>query len=146
VVGGGVAGFAMARALSLREVPYELVERLPETATRGTGLNLPGNAVRALAALRIADEVIARGVPIRRREYRNAKGKLLFAIDEAAFWDPVASSVGVRHQHLLAALHASVPDECPLGHRRQPRRTLGYGRGDPAGVGNGGDRRLRGVR
>lgn len=110
VVGGGIAGFAMARALSLGGVPYELVERLPKTATPGTGLNLPGNAVRALAALGVAEEVAQRGVPIRRREYRNAKGRLLFAIDEASFWDQVASSVGVRHQHLLDALRASVPD------------------------------------
>ena len=65
VVGGGIAGFGMARALLLRGVPCSLVERLPEPPVAGMGLNLPGNAVRALAALGLADEVAARGVPIR---------------------------------------------------------------------------------
>jgi 2-polyprenyl-6-methoxyphenol hydroxylase-like FAD-dependent oxidoreductase len=86
VVGGGIAGFGMVRALLLREVPCTQVERLSAPPVAGMGLNLPGNAVRALDALGLADEVIARGVPIRRREYRNKAGRLLFAVDEEAFW------------------------------------------------------------
>jgi 2-polyprenyl-6-methoxyphenol hydroxylase-like FAD-dependent oxidoreductase len=113
VVGGGVAGFAMARALSLRGVPCELVERLAAPASPGTGLNLPGNAIRALAALGVAEAVIQRGVPIRRREYRNGQGRLLFAVDETAFWDAVGTSVGVRRGHLLDVLRASAAEVRP---------------------------------
>ena len=86
VVGGGIAGFGLARALSLRGVSSTLVERLPTPPVSGLGLNLPGNAVRALAALGLADEVVDRGMRIRRREYRNKAGRLLFAVDEKAFW------------------------------------------------------------
>lgn len=113
VVGGGIAGFAMARALSLRGMRCELVERLASPASPGMGLNLPGNAVRALATLGIAEDVIERGVPIRRREYRNGQGRLLFAVDEAEFWDAVAPSVGVRHGHLLDVLRASASEVRP---------------------------------
>ena len=54
--------------------------------------------------LGVADEVLRRGVRIDRREYRNARGRLLFAVDEAAFWSGTAPSVCVRHGHVLRAL------------------------------------------
>jgi 2-polyprenyl-6-methoxyphenol hydroxylase-like FAD-dependent oxidoreductase len=63
-----------------------LVERLAAPPGSGLGLNLPGNAVRALAALGLADEVVRRGMRIRRQEYRNKAGRLLFAVSEEAFW------------------------------------------------------------
>jgi 2-polyprenyl-6-methoxyphenol hydroxylase-like FAD-dependent oxidoreductase len=113
VVGGGIAGFGMARALLLRGVPCSLVERLPAPPVAGMGLNLPGNAVRALAALGLADEVAARGVPIRRREYRNQSGRLLFAVDEAAFWGAMGPSVCLRRGDLLDVLRAATAEVAP---------------------------------
>jgi 2-polyprenyl-6-methoxyphenol hydroxylase-like FAD-dependent oxidoreductase len=113
VVGGGIAGFGLLRALSLRGVSGTLVERLPAPPGSGLGLNLPGNAVRALAALGLADEVAARGVPIRRREYRNQAGRLLFAVDEAAFWGTVGPSVCLRRGDLLDVLRAATAAVTP---------------------------------
>jgi 2-polyprenyl-6-methoxyphenol hydroxylase-like FAD-dependent oxidoreductase len=113
VVGGGIAGFGLLRALSLRGVSCALVERLPAPSGAGLGLNLPGNAVRALAALELADEVVDRGVPIRRREYRNQAGRLLFAVDEEAFWGQVGPAVCLRHGDLLDILRASTPEVTP---------------------------------
>jgi 2-polyprenyl-6-methoxyphenol hydroxylase-like FAD-dependent oxidoreductase len=113
VVGGGIAGFGLARALSLREVSCTLVERLPTPPGSGLGLNLPGNAVRTLAALGLADEVVDRGMCIRRREYRNRAGRLLFAVDETAFWGEVGPSVCVRRGELLEVLRAATPQLTP---------------------------------
>jgi 2-polyprenyl-6-methoxyphenol hydroxylase-like FAD-dependent oxidoreductase len=113
VVGGGIAGFGLARALSLRGVPGTLVERLRTPPGAGLGLNLPGNAVRALAALGLADEVVDRGMCLRRREYRNRAGRLLFAVDEEAFWATVGPSVCVRRGDLLDILRASTPEVIP---------------------------------
>jgi len=47
VIGGGIAGFAMLRALDQRGIAAILVERLNGPPEAGLGLNLPGNAVRA---------------------------------------------------------------------------------------------------
>jgi 2-polyprenyl-6-methoxyphenol hydroxylase-like FAD-dependent oxidoreductase len=113
VVGGGIAGFGLARALSLRGVSCTLVERLPAPPGSGLGLNLPGNAVRALAALGLADEVVDRGMRIRRREYRNRAGRLLFAVDEEAFWGEVGPSVCLRRGNLLDVLRASTAEVVP---------------------------------
>jgi 2-polyprenyl-6-methoxyphenol hydroxylase-like FAD-dependent oxidoreductase len=113
VAGGGIAGFGLARALSLQGTSCTLVERLPAPPGSGLGLNLPGNAMRALAALGLAEEVVDRGVRIRRREYRNKTGRLLFAVDEEAFWGEVGPSVCLRRGDLLDVLRASTPEVTP---------------------------------
>ena len=113
VVGGGIAGFGLLRALSLKGVPCTLVERLAAPPGSGMGLNLPANAVRALAALGLAEGVVDRGMRIRRREYRNKTGRLLFAIDEETFWGKVGPSVCLRRGDLLEVLRASTPEVTP---------------------------------
>jgi 2-polyprenyl-6-methoxyphenol hydroxylase-like FAD-dependent oxidoreductase len=113
VVGAGIAGFGLVRALSLRGVPCALVERLAAPKEAGMGLNLPANAVRALAELGLADDVVDRGMRIRRREYRNASGRLLFDVDEEAFWGSVGPSVCLRRGDLLDVLRAHVGDVAP---------------------------------
>ncbi|MEV5967232.1 FAD-dependent monooxygenase [Kribbella sp. NPDC051952] len=108
VVGAGIAGLAAARALGRHGLEYRVVERRPHPSTAGLGLNLPGNAVAALAVLGAADDVRAAGVPVARREYRTAGGRLLFDVDEARFWSGTAGSICVRHQVVLDALTAGV--------------------------------------
>ncbi|HSL64178.1 MAG TPA: FAD-dependent monooxygenase, partial [Gaiellaceae bacterium] len=57
VVGAGVAGLALARALRRRELDALVVERATEWRPTGTGLYLPGNAVRALNDLGLGSAV-----------------------------------------------------------------------------------------
>jgi 2-polyprenyl-6-methoxyphenol hydroxylase-like FAD-dependent oxidoreductase len=56
---------------------------------------------------------VDRGVRIRRREYRNRTGRLLFAVDEEAFWGQVGPSVCLRRGDLLDVLRASSPEVTP---------------------------------
>jgi len=109
VVGAGVAGLAVARALAQRGLGCTVIDKRRATAGLGMGVNLPGNATRALGELGIADQVLDSGVPVRRREYRNAAGRLLFAVDEEDFWRGVGRSVCVRHGHLVRALESPTP-------------------------------------
>ncbi len=104
VVGAGIAGLATARALKSRGVGADVVERRPEPPGPGFGLNLPGNAVRALERLGVAGPVSDAGVPVVRREYRSSSGRLLFEVEEAEFWSGIARSVCVRHGTVLEAL------------------------------------------
>ncbi len=115
MIGGGVAGRAVARVLARHGLGCTVVERRGFSG-RGMGLNLPGNAVRALRELGVADEVLASCVPVRRREYRNGRGRLLFAVDDARFWSDVAPPVCLRHGDLLDAL--VLPDEVKVEHTR----------------------------
>jgi 2-polyprenyl-6-methoxyphenol hydroxylase-like FAD-dependent oxidoreductase len=105
VVGAGVAGLALARALAQHGVECTIAERrqAPD-AGLGMGLNLPGNATRALRRLGLLDQLLAVGVPVRRREYRNGHDRLLFAVDDAGFWRDVAPLMCLRHGQLIQAL------------------------------------------
>ena len=107
VVGGGIAGFALLRACSTAGVEAHLVDRRPAPPDEGLGLNLPGNGVRALMALGVRglDEG---GEPVRRREYRTGTGRLVFAVDEAAFWADGPGSLCVRRKDVLRLLRAGV--------------------------------------
>lgn len=107
IVGAGIAGLATACALSRLGIPVDVVERRSELPQGGLGLNLPGNAVRALRQLGIGEELDRLGIPVRRREYRNAQGRLLFAVDEDAFWGGQTSRCVLRGD-LLALLGGTV--------------------------------------
>lgn len=104
VVGAGIAGLALARALAGRGVAARVVDRRMSPPSEGLAINLPANAIHALGDLGLADQVIARGTPIRRREYRSATGRLLFAVDEEAFWGEVGPSVCLRRRDLQGIL------------------------------------------
>jgi 2-polyprenyl-6-methoxyphenol hydroxylase-like FAD-dependent oxidoreductase len=106
VVGGGVAGLSLAGLLARVGVGVEVVEKSIAWA-RGTGIYLPGDAVRALQDLGVADGVIERGRVNRRRRYLTASGRSLFEIDVDRFWQGVAPSIGVHRQDLHSALLAA---------------------------------------
>ena len=113
VVGGGVAGRAVSRVLARHGLGSTIVERRGSVG-RGMGLNLPGNAVRALGELGVSDDALPGGVPVRRREYRNGRGRLLFAVDDEHFWRDVGRPVCVRHGDLVDAL--ALPEAVTVEH------------------------------
>jgi len=53
---------------------------------------------------------VDRGMRIRQGEYRNQAGRLLFAMDEAAFWGAAGPSVCLRRGDLLDVLRASTAE------------------------------------
>jgi salicylate hydroxylase len=59
IVGGGIAGLAAALALERRGVEAIICEQSPTLSEIGAGLNLTPNAVKALRALGVEDEVNA---------------------------------------------------------------------------------------
>jgi FAD-dependent urate hydroxylase len=64
VVGAGIAGLGVARALRQFGFAADVVERDPAWAPTGAGIYLPGNAVRALRALGLDSAVAERAALI----------------------------------------------------------------------------------
>ena len=60
VVGGGIGGLSAAIALAQRGVDVDVVEINPKWDVYGVGIIQPGNAIRALDALGLAEEAVAR--------------------------------------------------------------------------------------
>ena len=82
VAGAGIAGLAVLRALHQRDVPAFALERRSGLPPSGLAVNVPGNGIAAHPSLGLGDDLEELGPPVRRREYRNARGRLLYAIDE----------------------------------------------------------------
>ena len=103
IVGAGIAGLALARALRLRESTVELlvVERAEQWSQAGAGLYLPGNAVRALGELGLGPVLSDRASPIVRQRFLDHRGGLLAEIDVERFWAGVGGCVAIER----AALH-----------------------------------------
>ncbi|TCO19659.1 2-polyprenyl-6-methoxyphenol hydroxylase-like FAD-dependent oxidoreductase [Kribbella steppae] len=104
VVGAGIAGLALARALCQRGIIAEVVERATDWQPSGTGLYLPANAVRALHELGIGPAATAHANPIGRQRLLNHRGRLLANIDLDRIWDGVGGCVAIQR----AALHESL--------------------------------------
>ncbi|WP_407524439.1 FAD-dependent monooxygenase [Methylobacterium oryzisoli] len=104
VAGGGIAGLAVRRALHQRGIPSLTLERRGAPTDAGLAINLPGNAVRALARLGLLDALRTVGARVRRREYRTERDRLLFAVDEEAFWGVETGPHCLRRTDLLRML------------------------------------------
>ncbi|WP_218220989.1 FAD-dependent monooxygenase [Nesterenkonia sp. Act20] len=63
VVGAGVTGLAAAIGLAQSGVSVDVYEAASEMSTRGSGITLQGNALRALRALGLWDQVRQSGYP-----------------------------------------------------------------------------------
>ena len=87
IVGAGIAGLALARALRLRGITAEVVERTAEWEASGAGLYLPGNSVRALDELGIWEELAAPANAIVRQRFLDHRGRRLADIDVRSYWD-----------------------------------------------------------
>jgi 2-polyprenyl-6-methoxyphenol hydroxylase-like FAD-dependent oxidoreductase len=103
IVGAGVGGLALAGRLTAAGADVDVVEKSRAFGV-GTGIYLPGNAVRALRELGIADEVMAAGKINHRRRYLSSDGKTLFEVDVEDFWRDVAPPIGVHRSELHKAL------------------------------------------
>lgn len=62
VVGGGIAGFAVAAALAMRGAQVTVLEQAPEIGEVGAGLQISPNGVAVLDALGLADVARARAM------------------------------------------------------------------------------------
>ncbi|CAX22197.1 MAG: FAD-dependent monooxygenase [Methylorubrum extorquens] len=109
VAGGGIAGLAVRRALHQQGIPSLTLERRGVQADAGLAINLPGNAMHALSRFGLLDALRAVGAPVRRREYRTERGRLLFAVDETAFWGTETGPHCLRRADLLRLLQGDLP-------------------------------------
>src|SRR5262245_7360792 len=102
IVGAGIAGLALARALRLRgsSDDLEVVERAERWNQGGAGLYLPGNALRALTALDLASSLSEQAHPIRRQRFLDGRGRVLAEVDVERFWAGVGGCTAIERSAL----------------------------------------------
>ncbi|KRE39400.1 hypothetical protein ASG73_03505 [Janibacter sp. Soil728] len=101
IVGGGVAGLALAAALDPRRIHVTLVEERPERAGAGTVLAMWRGGRDALDDLGVGERVRATSRPVERVVLRDASGRALHDIAPSLWFTPRAD--------LVAALEAALP-------------------------------------
>lgn len=96
IVGAGIAGLAMHRALSLLGLKATVVERSNFAGVGGAALFLTGNAVRALGELGLIEAVIDRSHPILHQRFCDEDGRLRTGANTTS-WTPKAFGVTWVH-------------------------------------------------
>jgi 2-polyprenyl-6-methoxyphenol hydroxylase-like FAD-dependent oxidoreductase len=86
VVGGGIGGLSTTLALRREGFDVDVVERDPEWGVYGVGIIQPGNALRALDRLGLAEACVGAGHPIVGDRTWLADGKTAIAAHE---WPPL---------------------------------------------------------
>lgn len=77
IIGGGIGGLSAALALRKGGIAVDLVEINQEWTVYHVGIVVQGNALRAMAALGIAEKCVAAGFPYDGLEFRDLAGNLL---------------------------------------------------------------------
>ncbi|WP_435204614.1 FAD-dependent monooxygenase [Micromonospora sp. bgisy143] len=112
IVGAGLAGLAVARALRLAGFRPDVTDKLPAGESTDAGLYLPGNAARALHRLDLHDPVRPLGQVIHRQRFFDAAGAPLCEVDLDALWAGVgecrALPRGDLHRVLLSGAGGAV--------------------------------------
>lgn len=108
IVGAGIAGLALARALERHGIVADVIEKQEGAPTLGASLYLPGNAARALAALGVLDTVSRAAHRIRRQEFHAQSGRRLSTVDVGRFWPEDSPCLSIERNGLRALLEASL--------------------------------------
>jgi FAD-dependent urate hydroxylase len=108
IVGAGLAGLSLARALRQAGLAPEVIEREAGWGVAGTGMYLPANGVRALQTLGLAGAVAVRGTRISRQRLVDHRGHLLADIDLQQLWGGVGPCLALPRTELHQILREGV--------------------------------------
>ena len=118
IVGGGIAGLTLAKALHQQGFQAELVERSPSWQATGAAIQLHANGMRILHALGLDEAVEQAGAVVHHWLFCDQHGEVLIDLDLEELWGEVAPYPDIaidrpRLHQILVAGAAAVP--CQLG-------------------------------
>jgi 2-polyprenyl-6-methoxyphenol hydroxylase-like FAD-dependent oxidoreductase len=121
IIGGGIGGLTTAIALSKVGADVQVYERAPELREVGAGIALASNAIRALDALGLANDLQTSGIEGIQGAIRDPKGNILTAVSPDLF-KRLGSAAILHRAELLSLLACHVdPARLHLG-----RKFLGF--------------------
>jgi 2-polyprenyl-6-methoxyphenol hydroxylase-like FAD-dependent oxidoreductase len=113
VVGGGIGGLVVARALARAGRPVTLIESAERLRGEGAGITLGPNAMRALSALGLGDAVAARGRALEGGTITDARNRPLSRAD----FGPLTARYGPTYALERGALHEALSEGFERGAR-----------------------------
>jgi 2-polyprenyl-6-methoxyphenol hydroxylase-like FAD-dependent oxidoreductase len=100
IIGAGIGGLALQRALRERGVACEVLERAGSLDAAGAGIALARNAMLAAEAIGVGDAIRERGAAARTSAILDARGRALAAVPT----EPLAGAVALHRADLQQAL------------------------------------------
>jgi 2-polyprenyl-6-methoxyphenol hydroxylase-like FAD-dependent oxidoreductase len=110
IVGGGIAGLSLARALKDAGHDPLVVERSQEWAVTNTAYYLPSNAIRALQQLGLGEAVAAAAHPISQQRVTGSGGRVLADLPVSTIWGEQSHCAAIRHDVLHELLLKATTD------------------------------------
>lgn len=107
IVGAGIAGLALALGLKERGIDAVVYEAVPEIKEIGVGITLLPHAMRELAALGLADEVMAAGILNSESAFFNRFGQKLYGEPRGLDAGYPHPEVGIHRGRLHGILYAA---------------------------------------
>jgi 2-polyprenyl-6-methoxyphenol hydroxylase-like FAD-dependent oxidoreductase len=101
IVGGGIAGPAVALFLQRGGIEPLIFEAYSEPATIGGGFQIAPNGMRVMRALGLADQVASAGAPSSEFMFRNSRGRAIGRLDLGRSGFGVTIRRGAFHRILL---------------------------------------------
>jgi 2-polyprenyl-6-methoxyphenol hydroxylase-like FAD-dependent oxidoreductase len=108
IVGGGIAGLGLALGLHRHGIVAQVYEAAPQIAEIGVGITLLPHGMREIAALGLADQVLAAGIENRESAFFNRFGQKLFAEARGKYAGYPQPEVGIHRGRLHGILLAAV--------------------------------------
>jgi FAD-dependent urate hydroxylase len=116
IVGGGIAGPTLGRALHRDGLTVELIERSTQWRAEGGGIAVQPNGMRVLRTLGLDSAVERSGQRLRWWCFCDKAGEVLSENDLEALWGDVGPFIGIERTRLQQILVAGVEGiRCRLG-------------------------------
>ncbi|MFJ9693254.1 FAD-dependent monooxygenase [Kitasatospora sp. NPDC101183] len=110
IIGGGIGGLAAGAALGQQGVDTTVVEIQSENLVAGVGINIPGNALRALKQLGLLDEVLGHGFTFDRVDFHDSSSRLLLALRSKLGIEGVPANCAIQRRDLARILEKACVD------------------------------------
>ena len=107
IVGGGIAGLALALNLHGHGIAARVYEAAPEVREIGVGITLLPHGMREIAHLGLAPQIIAAGIENRESAFFNRFGQKLFAEPRGMFAGYANPEIGIHRGRLHGILYAA---------------------------------------
>jgi 5-methylphenazine-1-carboxylate 1-monooxygenase len=108
IVGGGIAGLALALGLHRHGIAAKVYEAAPEITEIGVGITLLPHGMQEIATLGLADKMLAAGIENRESAFFNRFGQKLFGEARGKLAGYAQPEVGIHRGRLHGILLATV--------------------------------------
>lgn len=125
IAGGGIAGLGLALNLQRRGFSARVYEEAPVLKELGVGITLLPHAMRELAALGLADDLIANAVEMRESCFFNRFGQLIYREDRGRAADYPQPELGINRGRLHMILYRAAQDQLSPGSILTDRQAIG---------------------